>query len=99
MLLAGKQLHTHTIQSLRNVTGAIQPFNNSVSIYLRQDKATGFRGLADIATNGKITWKSVPVEMHLINDNIINIHINAAKTNNHFNDLPIWHIVINNWCK
>jgi hypothetical protein len=75
----GKQLRTYSIQRLSNVTGAIPPFNSS-SIFLR--KELGFKGFGNIAINGKVTWKSVPIEVYLINDNIVNIHLNAAKTAN-----------------
>ena len=88
----GKGLHFHSISKLNNVTAAIQPFNNSEYIFLRKDNFTGFKGLEDITTNGKPNWKNVPVEVYIICGNIVNIHVNSKKRDNHFKDLPVYGI-------
>jgi hypothetical protein len=82
-----------SISKLNNVTAAIQPFNNSHYIFLRKDNFIGFKGLADVTTNGKPKWKNVPVEVYIIDGNIVNIHINSEKTDNHFKDFPVYRIV------
>jgi hypothetical protein len=89
----GKGLHFHSISKLNNVTAVIQPFNNSKYIFLRKDNFTGFKGLANITTNGKPMWKNVPVEVYIIGGNIVNIHINSEKTDNHFKSFPVYGIV------
>ena len=88
-----KGLHFHSISKLNNVTAAIQPFNNSKYVFLRKDNFTGFKGLADITTNGKLKWKNVPVEVYIIGGNIVNIHINSEKTDNHFKNFPVYGVV------
>lgn len=89
----GKGLHFHSISKLNNVTAAIQPFNNSKYIFLRKDNFTGFKGLTDITMNGKPKWKNVPIEVYIIGGNIVNIHINSEKTDNHFKNFPVYGIV------
>jgi hypothetical protein len=62
----GKEAHHHTIESMRNATGAILP-GHSQQIALIEGNHTDFKGIADITTNGEIKWKDVPIVVHLMN--------------------------------
>jgi len=82
----GKAPHHHTIESLKNVTGA----DRSQRIALTNGNYTDFKGIADITTNGEIKWKDVPITVHLANGNIINFNIDSSKTEDHFKGLPVF---------
>jgi hypothetical protein len=43
-----------------------------------------FMGISNISTNGETKWNDVPITVHLLNDNIINIMVNPLKTDYHF---------------
>jgi hypothetical protein len=85
----GKGAHHHTIESLKNVTGAGSP-DRSPQIALTNGNYTDFKGIADITTNGEIKWKDVPITVHLANGNIINFNIDPSKTEDHFKGLPVF---------
>jgi len=46
--------------------------------------------LTDITTNGKIKWKNVPIVVHLLNGNVVNINIEPTSTDDHFKGLPVF---------
>ena len=85
----GTGTHHHTIESLRNVSGAVSP-SRSELIALTNGNYTDFKGIADITTNGEIKWKGVPITVHLANGNIINFNIDPSKTEDHFKGLPVF---------
>lgn len=85
----GTGTHHHTIESLRNVSGAVSP-SISELIALTNGNYTDFKGIADITTNGEIKWKDVPITVHLANGNIINFNIDPSKTEDHFKGLPVF---------
>lgn len=85
----GKGAHHHTIESLRNVTGAVLP-SHSQQITLVNGNYTDFKGIADITTNGKVKWKDIPMVIHMLNGNIINFNIDPTKTDDHFKGLPVF---------
>jgi hypothetical protein len=85
----GKQAHHHTIESLKNATGAILP-GHSEQIALIESNHTDFKGIADITTNGKVKWEGVPIVVHLLNGNVVNFNIEATKTDDHFKGLPVF---------
>jgi hypothetical protein len=85
----GKAAHHHTIESLKNVTGAVYG-DRSQLIALTNGNYTDFKGTADITTNGEIKWKDVPITVHLANGNIINFNIDSSKTEDHFKGLPVF---------
>lgn len=85
----GKEAHHHTIESLRNATGAILPVH-SEHIALISANHTDFKGIADITTNGKIKWKNVPIVVHLLNGNVVNFNIEPTSTDDHFKGLPVF---------
>jgi hypothetical protein len=85
----GKGAHHHAIENLRNATGAVLP-GRSQQITLTRGNYTDFKGIADITTNGKLKWKDVPIVINMLNGNIINIHINPKKTDDHFKGLPVF---------
>lgn len=100
----GKGAHHHTIEKLNNATGMqfflrstnasdVMSDQPSTPIAL-QGNSTMFRGIADITTNGKVQWKDVPVHVAILNGNILNLSIEAAKTNNHFKGLPVFGTVV-----
>lgn len=47
-------------------------------------------GASDTSTNGEIKWNDVPITVHLLNGNIINIMVNPVKTDYHFKALPVY---------
>ena len=85
----GTGTHHHTIESLRNVTGAVSP-SRSEQIALTNGNYTDFKGIADITTNSEIKWKDVPITVHLANGNIISFNIDPSKTEDHFKGLPVF---------
>jgi hypothetical protein len=85
----GKEAHHHTIESLRNATGAILP-GHSQQIALIEGNHTDFKGIADITTNGEIKWKDVPIVVHLMNGNVVNFNIEPTRTDDHFKGLPVF---------
>jgi len=85
----GTGTHHHTIESLRNVSGAVSP-SRSELIALTNGNYTDFKGIADITTNGEIKWKDVSITVHLANGNIINFNIDPSKTEDHFKGLPVF---------
>jgi len=85
----GTGTHHHTIDSLRNVTGAVSP-SRSERIALTNGNYTDFKGTADITTNGEIKWKDVPITVHVANGNIISFNIDPSKTEDHFKGLPVF---------
>jgi hypothetical protein len=85
----GKEAHHHTIESLRNATGAILP-GHSQQIALIGGNHTDFKGIADITTNGEIKWRDVPIVVHLMNGNVVNFNIGPTKTDDHFKGLPVF---------
>jgi hypothetical protein len=52
-----------------------------------------FIEISDISTNGEIKWNDVPITVHLLNGNIINIMVNLLKTDYHFKALPIYETI------
>jgi hypothetical protein len=88
----GTGTHHHTIESLRNVSGAVSP-SRSELIALTNGNYTDFKGIADITTNGEIKWKDVSITVHLANGNIINFNIDPSKTEDHFKGLPVFSTV------
>jgi hypothetical protein len=85
----GTGTHHHTIESLRDVTGAVSP-SRSERIALTNGNYTDFKGIADITTNGEIKWKDVPITVHVANGNIISFNIDPSKTEDHFKGLPVF---------
>lgn len=89
----GSGKHTHTIDSLRNATGAVSPNMNGL-IVLRNQNSTDIKGIADITTNGEVKWKDVPVIVHLLKGNVANFNIDPEKTDHHFKGLPVFGTVL-----
>jgi hypothetical protein len=85
----GKGAHHHTIETLKNATGAVLP-GHSEQIALISSNHTDFSGIADITTDGKIKWKDVPIVVHLMNGRIVNFNIEPTKTDDHFKGLPVF---------
>ena len=82
--------HTHYIGNLQNATGEVLPITNKTITLTNGGNFTNFMGTSDISTNGEIKWKDVPITVHLLNGNIINIMVNPIKTDYHFKALPIY---------
>jgi hypothetical protein len=88
-MINGKQAHHHTIESLRNVTGAVLP-PRSQQIALVNGNYPDFKRVANIITNGKVKWKYVPIVVHLFNGNVINFNVDPPKSDDNFNGLPVF---------
>ena len=85
----GSGKHTHYIGTMENVTAADSGLNKTI-LLTNGANFSNFMGTSDISTNGEIKWRDVPITVHLLNGNIINIMINPVKTDFHFKALPIY---------
>ena len=87
----GSGKHTHYIGAIENATSTdVEAINNKSILLTSGGNFTHFMGSSDISTNGEIKWNDVPITVHLLNGNIINIMVNPVKTNYHFKALPIY---------
>ena len=85
----GSGKHTHYIGTMENATAA-DPGLNKTILLTNGANFSNFMGTSGISTNGEIKWRDVPITVHLLNGNIINIMINPVKTDFHFKALPIY---------
>jgi hypothetical protein len=96
----GTAAHTHTIEKINNATGmqmgSVQPLqvdimsNQPSTKIALNGNSTMFRGTADLTTNGQVKWNDVPIHVTILNGNILNLNIDPAKTEDHFNGLPLF---------
>ena len=87
----GSGRHTHYIGVIENATSTdVEAINNESILLTRGGNFTHFMGASDISTNGEIKWNDVPITVHLLNGNIINIMVNPVKTDYHFKALPVY---------
>jgi hypothetical protein len=86
----GSGRHTHYIGNFQNATGEVLPITNKTITLTNGSTFTNFMGTSDISTNSEIKWKDVPITVHLLNGNVINIMVNPIKTHYHFKALPIY---------
>jgi hypothetical protein len=90
VMLDGKGFHTHSIDKLSNVSGITMPSSTPTPTISLTGNNTAFKGIADINTNGKLKWKDVPVIVHIINGNVLNLTVDDKKTEDHFKGLPVF---------
>lgn len=97
----GMDAHQHSIEKLNNASGmsigSQQPLEldlmagkPSSKITLVNGNTTMFRGTADLTANENIEWQSVPIHVTLFNGNVLNIGLDASKTEDHFKGLPVF---------
>jgi hypothetical protein len=67
--------------------------DRNVTSLSRADSSIAFSGVADIVTNGVITWRDVPTSVSIFNNNVLNIQLDPKAVNNHFSYMPIFGIV------
>ena len=80
VMLDGTAMHKHSIS------------NFSLSDVSNQDNATVFKGTVTVTLkDGPV--EQVPIEIKLGNNHVIGLSLDAAKTNNHFGDTPIYGII------
>ena len=80
VMLDGTAMHKHYIS------------NFSLSDVSNQDNATSYKGTVTITLkDGPV--EQVPIEIKLGNNHVIGLSLDAAKTNNHFGDTPIYGII------
>jgi hypothetical protein len=78
VMLDGKGFHTHSIDKLSNVSGISTSSSTPTPTISLTGNYTAFKGIADVNTNGKLKWKDVvPVIVHIINGNILNLNFNG----------------------
>jgi hypothetical protein len=78
--IAGKgKTHTHQLKN----------YNPLHTGTLDSDKNFFTRGTIDIGTNGKITWKDVPVSIIIRNGDTISISLDDSLSDHHFAGQPI----------
>lgn len=80
VMLDGTAMHKHSIS------------NFSLSDVSNQDNATSYKGTVTVTLkDGPVD--QVPIEVKVGNNHVIGLSIDAAKTNNHFGDTPIYGII------
>ena len=80
VMLDGTAMHKHSIS------------NFSLSDVSSQDNATLYKGSVTVTLkDGPV--EQVPVEIKVGNNHVIGLSLDAAKTNNHFGDTPIYGII------
>ena len=80
VMLDGAAMHKHSIS------------NFSLSDVSNQDNATLYKGTVTVTLkDGPV--EQVPIELNVGNNHVIVLSIDAAKTNNHFGDTPIYGII------
>jgi len=80
VMLDGTAMHKHSIS------------NFSLSDVSNQDNATSYKGTVTVTLkDGPV--EQVPIEVKVGNNHVIGLSIDAAKTNNHFGDTPIYGII------
>ena len=80
VMLDGTAMHKHSIS------------NFSLSAVSNQDNATSFKGTVTVTLKDGPA-EQVPIEIKIGNNHIIGLSLDAAKTNNHFGDTPIYGII------
>lgn len=88
--LDGSVNGTFSINNINNAT-ATGTFTNDESIELVGNN-TSFKSTANIMIDNKQAWTDVPIALHLLNGNIVNLSIDNVKTNSSF-PLPLMGIV------
>jgi hypothetical protein len=97
----GTAAHKHTIEKLNNASGMpispqqpqqvdLMTDEPASKIALVNGNTTMFRGTADLTTNENIEWQGVPIHVTLFNGNILNLGMDASKTEDHFKGLPVF---------
>jgi hypothetical protein len=80
VMLDGTAMHKHSIS------------NFSLSDVSNQDNATSYKGTVTVTLkDGPV--EQVPIEIKVGNNHAIGLSLDAAKTNNHFGDTPIYGII------
>ena len=80
VMLDGTAMHKHSIS------------NFSLSDVSNQDIATSYKGTVTVTLkDGPV--EQVPIEMKVGNNHIIGLSLDAAETNNHFGDTPVYGII------
>jgi len=80
VMLDGTAMHKHSIS------------NFSLSDVSNQDNASSYKGTVTVTLkDGPV--EQVPIEVKVGNNHVIGLSIDAAKTNNHFGDTPIYGII------
>lgn len=80
VMLDGTAMHKHSIS------------NFSLSDVSNQDNATSYKGTVTVTLkDGPV--EQVPIEVKVGNNHVIGLSIDAAQTNNHFGDTPIYGII------
>lgn len=80
VMLDGTAMHKHSIS------------NFSLSDVSNQDNATSYKGTVTVTLkDGPV--EQVPIEIKVGNNHVIGLSLDAAKTNNHFGDTPIYGII------
>jgi hypothetical protein len=97
----GTAAHKHTIEKLNNASGMpispqqpqqvdLMTDEPASKIALVNGNTTMFRGTADLTTNENVGWQGVPIHVTLFNGNILNLGMDASKTEDHFKGLPVF---------
>lgn len=80
VMLDGTAMHKHSIS------------NFSMSDVSNQDNTTSYKGTVTVTLKDGPVEK-VPIEIKTVNNHVITLSLDAAKTNNHFGDTPIYGII------
>jgi hypothetical protein len=94
----GSDSHHHSIEQIKKASGNYTIVKTeSGNLIIGDDQkivldgnSTAISGFADITTDGKVTWRDVPVSFTIISGNILNLVIDPVKTDYHFKGLPVY---------
>ena len=81
--ISGTSAHTHELTNFKPVSG-----EGVLSRQIATDSII-IRGVADIGTNGVVSWNEVPISIGINGTKIVFISVDKNKTNHHFGGQPI----------
>ena len=82
VMLNGTAMHNHMIS------------NFSLTDIQSQNQSATYKGTVTVTMKGKPV-KDVPVEIKLLNNHVISISLDSAKTDNHFGNTPVFGTIFN----
>jgi len=82
VMLNGTAMHNHMIS------------NFSLTDIQNQNQSATYKGTVTVTMKGKPV-KDVPVEIKLLNNHVISISLDSAKTDNHFGNTPVFGTILN----
>jgi hypothetical protein len=82
----GNKSHTHEFQNFR-------PSDNSTRVAFMPGDTLILDGIMDVGTNNVIDWYDVPTRLYFGNGQTLVVAVDAAATNSHFGDQPVFGLI------